>query len=106
MQRIGSAFSGRVRLLFVLLFFIVWRADDVLVRMISASRVWPLLHLDTLGSQTTAALIAARSFLTDAFSFIGTTLADLFGSLPLAVRDVIPTGLLGRCFSGVAALFG
>src|SRR6266568_959112 len=106
MPRIGSAFSGRVRLLFVLMFFVVWRTDDALVQMVGASRVWSLVHLETVTSGTTDALSTAHSFLADAFSFIGSTLADIFRSLPLGVREVIPTDFLRRAFTALGAFFG
>jgi hypothetical protein len=105
MQRIGSAFSGRLRLLFVVLFFVVWHTDDALTQMVGASRVWSLLHLGTIGSETTETLTAAGAFLADAFSFIASTTAGVFRSLPPTVRDLIPTGILSRFFSGLAALF-
>src|SRR5713226_1568810 len=101
MQRIGSAFSGRVRLLFVLLFFVVWRTDDALIQIVTASRVWSLLHLETIAAASNESLSSAHSFLADAFSFIGSTIADLFQALPPAVRDVIPTAILGRYSSEV-----
>jgi len=106
MQRIGSAFSGRVRLLFVLLFFVVWRTDDAFVQIVGASRLWSLVHLEAITSGTTDALSSAYSFLADAFSFISTTLADIFRSLPLGVRELIPTDFLGRVFAALGAFFG
>ena len=106
MQRIGSAFSGRVRLLFVLLFFVVWRADDAIVQILGTSRVWSLVPLATITTGTAEAFSAAQSFLADAFSFISTTLAELFQSLPLAVRNLIPTDFLGRVCGALGAVFG
>ena len=105
MRRIGSAFPLRVYLLFALTFFVVWRADDALVDLIGGSRVWSVLNVAAFAATASDGVTAARAFLGDAFSFIATTTADLYRTLPAGVRDFIPTAFLTRVSLGAVAFF-
>ena len=105
MQRLGSAFSLRVRLLFALAFFIVWRVDDLLVDFIVGTRFWAALPLSSIGPSITQGLATIHNLLVDGFSDLGIAIAGAFNALPAAVRDVIPTNALSRLALRLVSFF-
>jgi predicted acylesterase/phospholipase RssA len=106
MARISSALPVRTRILFVILFFIAWRIEDSLLYRLgilyAAHSPSAAIHLEALNQTASGGL----SFVSDGFSYMGTTILNAYSGLPDYVRDVIPTAALGRWISAIAGFFG
>ena len=106
MWRIRSAVPWRIRLLLAVLLLGVWQAEGLLIQLVVGSRVGVAGVAALHSGAVSDAVSAAGAFLADGFSFIGSTIAHLFASLPAAVRDAIPLNLMSSLGHSLAALFG
>lgn len=106
MWRIRSAVPWHIRVFLGVLVLGAWQAESLLVQFVVSSRVGAAVEALLHSEAMSGAAAGAGGFLGDGGSFLGSTIAQLFASLPPSVRDAIPLAELSAMGSGLLALFG